>query len=264
MNTLLALPPSQMKSIYKNYFGTKNREKIDMILEPFQAMVQLSLLGHSPIGTKLRIQNNLLSLHFPVIYQGISRWYHDDKKDDLYYLFHVFRRFNLWFKNQNDYLTNEEYNILINHVNRGISNLIKTYENTENTPIVHILSMYKSLLNSNQLNENTNGENKEIENLTAGLENNNEPVNKVNLQEISSLESQGQEEVSQNIDIDSIFKHIIKIYSTEIKGIIFNILLLCEKENSVDNKRKYIDGLNTILEQTNVKIKQWINEKLII
>lgn len=258
MNTLLALPPSQMKSIYKNYFGTKNREKIDMILEPFQAMIQLSLLGHSPIGTKLRIQNNLLSLHFPVIYQGISRWYHDDKKDDLYYLFHVFRRFNLWFKNQNDYLTNEEYNILINHVNRGISNLIKTYENTENTPIVHILAMYKSLLNSNQLNEKTNGDNKEIENFPEpmSLKNNNE--------EINNLESQGQQELTQNIDIDTFFKHIITIYPIEIKGIVFNILLLCEKEGSIDNKKKYIDGLNKILEQTNMKIKQWINEKLII
>jgi hypothetical protein len=247
MNTFLALPPSQMKSIYKNYFGTKNREKVDMILDPFQAMIQLALLGHSPTGTKLRIQNNLLSLNFPVIYQGLSRWYNDDKKDDLYYLFHVFRRFNLWFKNNSDYFSANEYNILITHVNKGISNLIKTYENTENTPIVHILNMYRSLLNSNQLNDTLgNVQNKdEEESCESGIE-------------------YSQSNIVPNIDIDTIFKHIIQIYPVEIKGIIFNILKLCEKESSLDIKRKYINGLNEILEEINVKIKKWINEKLII
>ena len=35
------------------------KEKSDMILEPLQVMIQLALLSHSPIGTKLSVSNNL-------------------------------------------------------------------------------------------------------------------------------------------------------------------------------------------------------------
>lgn len=235
MNTILSLPPSQVKSIYKNYFGTKNREKLDMILEPFQAIIQLCLLGHCPIGTKLRIQNNLLSLHFPVIYQGISRWYNDDKKDDLYYLFHVIRRFNLWFKNNNDYISKKEYELLVSNASLGLTNLIKTYENSDNSPIIYVIQMYKTLLHSNQLNIDDD--------------------NYINDDKISK-------DMSNNID--NIFKNIVNIYNKELKEIIFNLIKICENEKNNDIKIKYINGLNEILNETNLKIKKWINDKLII
>jgi len=235
MNTILALPPSQVKSIYKNYFGTKNRERLDMILEPFQAIIQLCLLGHCPVGTKLRIQNNLLTLHFPVIYQGISRWYNDDKKDDLYYLFHVIRRFNLWFKNDNEKLSKEEYELLASNASLGLSNLVKTYENSENSPIIYVIQMYKTLLNSSQINMDEDNDM------------NDDKINK-----------------DMNSNIDSIFKNIINIYNKELKEIIFNLIRLCEKEKNSDIKIKYINGLNEILNDTHLQIKKWINDKLII
>ena len=43
----------------KNVFGllssTKKKEKLDFILEPLQAMVQLSLLSYCPVGSKLTL-----------------------------------------------------------------------------------------------------------------------------------------------------------------------------------------------------------------
>ena len=38
-------------------FTVKVKEKSNMILEPLQVMIQLALLAHSPLGTKISISN---------------------------------------------------------------------------------------------------------------------------------------------------------------------------------------------------------------
>ena len=38
---------------------TKEKERADLILEPMQVMIQLALLAHSPIGTKISVNNNI-------------------------------------------------------------------------------------------------------------------------------------------------------------------------------------------------------------
>lgn len=102
MSNLLGINSSQLKSIYNTlYINNKQKDKLDMILEPLQAMIQLSLLSVSPIGTKLTIQENILYLQHPSFIQPFSRWYNADKKDDLYYLFQVIRRFIKWYNPNN-------------------------------------------------------------------------------------------------------------------------------------------------------------------
>ena len=96
MNTIF-LKTEQIKSIYNTLSLHKSKDKLDMILEPFQSMVQLALLSVSPSGTKLAIQENILYLQTPGFTQPISRWYHSDKKDDLYFLFQVIKRFIKWY-----------------------------------------------------------------------------------------------------------------------------------------------------------------------
>ena len=75
--------------------GTKSiKEETDMILEPLQVMVQLALLAYCPIGTKVSVSNNILQIQRPTLFQGVWRWYNQDGKDDLYYLFHAIRRYS--------------------------------------------------------------------------------------------------------------------------------------------------------------------------
>ena len=74
------------------------KEKVDMILEPFQVMVELSLVSHCPVGTKVSVSDNLLHIQQPHWTQGVVRWYQNDNKDDLYYLFHAVRRYYMWYK----------------------------------------------------------------------------------------------------------------------------------------------------------------------
>ena len=65
MDTLTsALNPFNIKYVY-GIFGGKKREKLDFILEPLQAMLQLSMLAFCPLGTKLTINDNLLGVQLP-------------------------------------------------------------------------------------------------------------------------------------------------------------------------------------------------------
>ena len=81
--------------------GSSQREKMDMVLEPMQVMIQLALLSHCQIGSKISVSNNILTIQKPKWYQGSVRWWNGDNKDDLYYLFHAIRRYYKWYKKDN-------------------------------------------------------------------------------------------------------------------------------------------------------------------
>jgi hypothetical protein len=110
MNTLLL--PQNVKLLYSTFIN-KKKERFDIILEPLQAITQLALLAFCPIGTKIAIQNNLLEIQYPGMSQSIVRWYNNDNKEDLFYLFNACRRFTLFYgvlsniqvttENQNQY-----------------------------------------------------------------------------------------------------------------------------------------------------------------
>ena len=85
--------------LYSN-MGTTKKERLSTILEPLQSMVQLSLLTFSPVGSKVSIYENLLSIQVYKWNQSIIRNYYNDKKDDLYYLFNVINRFNKFYVNK--------------------------------------------------------------------------------------------------------------------------------------------------------------------
>ena len=98
---------------------TTRKERSDMILEPLQVMVQLALLSQSPIGTKVSVSDNILQLHPPSWTQGAWRWWNQDGKDDLYYLFHAIRRYYKWYKSED----NRIYNHILASAVKGIEKL---------------------------------------------------------------------------------------------------------------------------------------------
>jgi len=123
----------------------KAKEKSDMILEPLQVMIQLSLLAHSPLGTKISISNNILCLQQPTLLQGAIRWFNSDNKDDLYYLFHAIRRFYKWYTDEDDKI----FSYILIWAIKGIEKLIETYTNSDKKSILHTLTLYKNILLQN-------------------------------------------------------------------------------------------------------------------
>jgi hypothetical protein len=213
-----------LKGIY-DYFSTKKRrEKLDYILEPLQAMTQIAMLSYCPIGTKLTIYDNILFIQQPGISQSVIRYFNDDSKEDLYYLMNVFRRFFGYylFMTENPKL-NKLHELLINNAIKGIENLLKTYTNSDKVNVLHTLQMYKVVLGNPDFFK----------------------TNKMGV---------------DDVNIDKIFNEISNIYEPEEYSIIYNLLVLLEKNPA--NYQEYISGINLIMDTTNKKIKQWIDKNI--
>ena len=129
MASLLPFQPSKAFSmLYNTFIYNKQKDKVDMILEPLQSMLQLALLSICPVGTKLRIKENILYLQMPNIAQPIVRWYNADKKDDLYFLYAVIKRFITWYNptlNNKSMMSMELYQLIITMSIEGLNNLFK-------------------------------------------------------------------------------------------------------------------------------------------
>ena len=121
---------------------TKEKERADLILEPMQVMIQLAMLAHSPIGTKISVNNNILSIQPPAWTQGVYRWWNNDNKDDLYYLFHAIRRYYKWYKSQKD----EAYKYILTWAVKGLDKLSETYNRADKNNIRHTLALYRNVL----------------------------------------------------------------------------------------------------------------------
>ena len=120
----------------------KEKERADLILEPMQVMIQLALLAHSPIGTKISVSNNILTIQPPSMTQGAYRWWNNDNKDDLYYLFHAIRRYYKWYKSQKD----EAYQYILAWAVKGLDKLSETYNKADKNNIRHTLALYRNVL----------------------------------------------------------------------------------------------------------------------
>jgi hypothetical protein len=199
----------------------QQKERQDLILEPLQVMIQLSLVSFCPVGTKVSISNNILHIQKPTISQGVVRWWYGDNKDDLYYLFHAIRRYYLWYKSSD----NPIYKYILTNAIKGIDSLINTYKNIkELTTITTTLQMYKNILD---------------------LEN----------EELFKTEDAA-------VNLDSVFKHITDLYEQKILAVVYNIIKIMENEEDDQNIDFYFNAIHNFLSPTNLKIQQWIREKL--
>lgn len=206
-----------------NALNTHVKERSDMILEPLQVMIQLSLVSKCPIGTKVSVSDNILQIQQPYIYQGILRWWQADNKDDLYYLFHAIRRYYKWYKNQD----NKIFNSILETAIEGIDRLIETYSQcNDKQSIVHTLSLYKNVLCLDTPALFSDSSNNEV------------------------------------INIDNVFENITKLYDKRLLKIIHNLLLLFKEEQNEENRLLYLSGLTHILTPLNKQIKSWIHENL--
>jgi hypothetical protein len=266
-------------------FSQKHKERTDVILEPLQAMIQLGLLAYSPSGTKLAIHYNTLVLQPPTLTQGFFRWYAGDRKDDLYFLFHVFRRFIVWYSTKSDALgrsqslntvDNQLYKTLLHNAFLGIDCLIKTYKSCEMGSLVHVLEMYKTFLQRPYyfIDERRHTRRKTLRSFSLGdapndLEESQQAESEENDTQRTSyssptrspmLHSPPQE--AKSFDIDMIFIQTKDFYSTSVKTIIIETFRQLEHTEACDYET-VIRGLNRLLYPITRQIEPWIKQKLV-
>ena len=256
---------STFQLLYKTVNTRRKKERFETILEPLQAILQIALLTFYPVGTKLTIQNNIMMLQPPNYSQSMSRWYNNDTKEDLYFLFNVFHRFKKFYAH---YKTDAPgsmqyrlYALLIDMSKAGINKLIRTYAQTDKPHILQTLTMYKFILDD-QLSPDLM---MLPANATTTATANTKPYK---MKPILNDEDADDEHkpahemtgVSSNT-VDDIFTTIVKIYTPEILNIIYNALILMQENES--NYQAYADGLNKILDPTYVQLKKWIDEHIV-
>jgi hypothetical protein len=57
------------------------------VLDPLSTIIKLAIISNKPIGTKLRIDNNIIYIQEPGPFQGICRYYFKSNKTDIHYLY---------------------------------------------------------------------------------------------------------------------------------------------------------------------------------
>jgi hypothetical protein len=198
------------------------------------------------------------------------------------------------FDNSAKIVNKKLYELLIELAKNGIGNLIRTYGQTEKIHILHTLQMYKNILETDsettKQNQRPDVYSHELDNLIVSHSSHTshdaqrDKLNKKkvkNPQQHQVLRDDDNEEEnshdtkdlntqknnSKPIDalstkkIDDVFIRITDIYTQEIYYIIYNTLILIEQNDTA--YQTLIEGLNKILEPTNIKIKKWIDENIV-
>ena len=236
---------------YLNIFnlikGERKKERFDIILEPLQAITQLAFISFCPKGSKLTISNNLLFIQEPNWFQGLLRSYNNDVKEDLFFLFNAIIRFNkfyIFMKNETNE-TNETnefcdlFDLLIQLSKRGVDKLMQTYSTTDQPSLLHTLQLYRVLLD----NPNILSQNEE------------HVLNKRHCD--SNVSGIG---VSNN-NVDDIFINIRTIYSTHEFIILYQTLILLEK--NPQHYDIYLQGINTMFSINYNKIQKWVSDNIV-
>jgi len=267
----------------------KPRERFETILEPLQALLQIGFLAFYPIGSKLAIHNNILTVQAPGYTQHVRRWYNNDKKEDVFYLYNVFSRFNKFYKTvlAGGGGENAALFALLNELAKtGINNLTRTYNQTDKIHILHTLHMYKGMLDNPELvrrlakTDDGGGGGGGGGGACATEEEDQDNADlprRIPMKRLSSTGSSpplrpmttsaGAAAMTVPIDnladtnVDIIFVKITDLYSQEDYTIIYHTLL--KIQNDTQYYMNYVEGLNKILGPVNIRIKKWIDDNIV-
>lgn len=217
-----------LKLVYSAIWADRNKERFEMILEPFQAITQLALLSYCPIGSKLSIADNILYIQCPGWKQSLVRSYNSDKKNDLVYLFSVIKRFHKFYRflNLSDDPENQKlFNILIERGKIGMEKLIQTYSKSDGDHISQTLRMYIKLIDHPDT-----------------------------FKDVESVEDSG-------VNIDDVFSKIVTLYDEDNFTIILCLFRLMSKNPTM--YQNYLLSMNESVEPVNYKLKKWISDNIV-
>ena len=85
----------------------------------------------------VRLYKNILYISELSTGQAVKRWFNANKKQDIHYLFNIFQRYILWYKNTPKFedLTDK----LDPYIIGGLEKLVQTYHDCEDTSVLHTL-----------------------------------------------------------------------------------------------------------------------------
>ena len=245
------------------------KERTEIIVEPFQALIQLALLSFCPKHTKLSIEKNILQLQLPHIHQGVMRWYNNDTKNDLVFLFHAIKRFQIFYKKM--LVDNPKlYHIIIKYASNGILQLQQTYESSQNMTLVQTLRMYHSMLLGRIDFSHVDGPRRETTKKKNMYKNeilhDNRSIRSCSFESARSsprsiLASSSPKSEAEEVNIETIFSSITKIYPKELHNIIYNVFVMLENNDITYNNAIHV--ISRVFKKYDVVIHNWIIDHLV-
>ncbi len=116
--------------------GFRNKQDKNIIIDPISCLVKLSLLKFYPVGSKIHIADNMITILEPNITQGAYRFIKGDNREDLHNLYVPIIKAIEWFWDEN----NKEIKHLFEYSINGLENLKLSYP--QNSTICHTLDLY--------------------------------------------------------------------------------------------------------------------------
>jgi hypothetical protein len=199
----------------------RNKQDKNIIIDPMSCLIKLSILKFYPVGTKISIGDNMLSILDPGLLQGPVRFFKGDGREDLHNLYIPLIKSIEWYWYMDtpinkDIKENKEIKILFDYAINGLEILKSSYP--INSTICHTLDLYIHHLSTKQTKTL---QNKEI------TDNKNEENNSSNTNKIHEYLKQlwNQREIHIIIELLLEYDKNIKNNITE-KQILISILNL--------------------------------------
>ena len=140
MNTIDIIPDDNNNNINVSSY----------ILDPLSVIIKLVIISNKPIGTKLRIYNNVIYIQEPGPFQALCRYFLKSNKTDIQFLYNPIEIACNTYLTKNVIEQNPKIKDLFKSAQNGIIKLIETYKNSSVMRIC--LNYYLSII-SNYLDE---------------------------------------------------------------------------------------------------------------
>jgi len=123
------------------------------ILDPFSVIIKLAILSNKPIGTKIRIDNNIIYLQEPGPFQSVCRYIFNNNKTDIQYLYNPIELACQQYLTEAVVEQNPKIKDLFKCAQSGLIKMIETYRASS---VMRICINYYLSLISNHLEELNN------------------------------------------------------------------------------------------------------------
>jgi hypothetical protein len=123
------------------------------ILDPFSVIIKLAILSNKPIGTKIRINNNIIYLQEPGPFQSVCRYIFNNNKTDIQYLYNPIELACQQYLTTSVIKENPKIRELFKCAQSGLIKMIETYKASS---VMRICINYYLSLISNHLEELNN------------------------------------------------------------------------------------------------------------
>ena len=114
------------------------------LLDPLSVIVKLAILACKPVGTKVCIQNNVMSFQDPGIFQGLCRAVYNLNKTDLHFMYNPIQLACSHFLSAPAVKSRPRMRNLFTYAQKGLERLMETYR--ANSTIRHSLNYYHAII----------------------------------------------------------------------------------------------------------------------